>query len=513
MVLLPVAHRELLVAAQRRVTFRIRSGAAFLAAFVVFLLLVSGRLADPRAGGHQLFGVLNTYAVVLAGMAGLFLTADSISGERRSGTLGLLFLTDLSGFDILAGKLAASGLHAATTLLAVVPVIAFSWTLGGVTRAELVLSAVALLNLLWCSLTTGLWVSSRRSGAATTLMETGLWLGLGMLALPSATLPASVEFLRILSPATPWIEASGMAGGFHLDRYASSLIVSHLVGWGWLCLGARGLKSTRTATEHRKTHSYILWTRGGVPDDANPVMWVMQPIRLVRRTCWVLALLGAGIVITRWIEATFHGRSLYDPLRDIRFGPIELPQGPAHEIVVPVILLLTVFKLIFAWHCCRSAAELREGGLELLLSTPLRAMEVPRGIWHAGERGLLHPAAFLGFVQLLVTVLAALTSPGGVGWVGLFAAGYSLVVTALDFATIAWWATCFGLRDGRPAVAFGKTIAVVLAWRSLIWFVPDLLITLFLLEWGRLRVLAHLREVRADDAEPPPPGLWSPTRG
>jgi hypothetical protein len=69
------------------------------------------------------------------------------------------------------------------------------------------------------------------------------------------------------------------------------------------------------------------------------------------------------------------------------------------------------------------------------------------------------------------------------------------------------------LRDGRPAVAFGKTIAVVLAWRSLMWFVPDLLITLFLLEWGRLRFLAHLREIRADDGEPPPPGLWSPTRG
>ena len=37
-------------------------------------------------------------------IAGLVLTADCISQERREGTLGLLFLTDLRGPDVALGN-------------------------------------------------------------------------------------------------------------------------------------------------------------------------------------------------------------------------------------------------------------------------------------------------------------------------------------------------------------------------------------------------------------------------
>ncbi|HQU46125.1 MAG TPA: hypothetical protein PK867_25150, partial [Pirellulales bacterium] len=40
------------------------------------------------------------------------LTADCISSERREGTLGLLFLTDLRGHDVVLGKLVVAGLGA-----------------------------------------------------------------------------------------------------------------------------------------------------------------------------------------------------------------------------------------------------------------------------------------------------------------------------------------------------------------------------------------------------------------
>jgi len=37
------------------------------------------------------------------------LTADTLSGESREGTLGLLFLTDLRSWDVTLGKLASAG--------------------------------------------------------------------------------------------------------------------------------------------------------------------------------------------------------------------------------------------------------------------------------------------------------------------------------------------------------------------------------------------------------------------
>ena len=69
--------------------------------------------------------------------SGVFLTADSLSGEKREGTLGLLFLTDLKGYDVVFGKLIATSLNGFYALLAIFPVLALPLVMGGVTFWEL----------------------------------------------------------------------------------------------------------------------------------------------------------------------------------------------------------------------------------------------------------------------------------------------------------------------------------------------------------------------------------------
>ena len=102
-------------------------------------------------------------------------TADCLSREKREGTLGLLFLTDLRGYDVVIGKLVASSINSVYGLLAVFPAMAIPLVLGGVTMGEFWRQMLALLNALFFSLTVGLLVSTlsrdeRQTWARTVLL-------------------------------------------------------------------------------------------------------------------------------------------------------------------------------------------------------------------------------------------------------------------------------------------------------------------------------------------------------
>jgi hypothetical protein len=59
-------------------------------------------------------------------------TADCISSEKREGTLGLLFLTDLKGYSVILGKMLATSLNSFYALTAIFPVLAIPLLLGGI---------------------------------------------------------------------------------------------------------------------------------------------------------------------------------------------------------------------------------------------------------------------------------------------------------------------------------------------------------------------------------------------
>ena len=105
MTFLPIVERELQVSARRRVTYWLRSGAALLATALAVWIFETSRAVTGAAAGGQLFGMLSTFAWAACLVTGIFLTADCLSEEKRSGTLGLLFLTDLRPADIILGKL------------------------------------------------------------------------------------------------------------------------------------------------------------------------------------------------------------------------------------------------------------------------------------------------------------------------------------------------------------------------------------------------------------------------
>jgi ABC-type transport system involved in multi-copper enzyme maturation permease subunit len=174
---LPIARRELQVAARKRSTVWVRVAGAGTALLIGCgcLILTDWQRAGRTEIGTILFQVL-TWLCFGAGISvGLFFTSDALSEEKREGTLGLLFLTDLRGYDVGLGKLLASSLQGFYGLLAVLPILAITLLMGGVTGSQYWKSSRALVNGMFLSLAAGLLISvvsrdSQKALAATLLL-------------------------------------------------------------------------------------------------------------------------------------------------------------------------------------------------------------------------------------------------------------------------------------------------------------------------------------------------------
>src|SRR5882762_2346062 len=157
---LPIVGRELRVVARRRGTYWLRSGVALgvvIAATWIFLMSLRD---PPREVGQIIFYVLTGASLFYCLLAGVRSTADCLSEEKREGTLGLLFLTDLRGYDVVVGKLVANSLNAFYGVLAVVPVLGIPLLMGGVTVGEFGRVAAVLVNSLFFSMSVGMFASS-----------------------------------------------------------------------------------------------------------------------------------------------------------------------------------------------------------------------------------------------------------------------------------------------------------------------------------------------------------------
>src|SRR6266581_487332 len=162
MSVLPIVRRELRVAARKRSTFWLRVVSAITAVVLGSGCLLMGGWQGVGTAqmGSILFYALAWTCLAAALGAGLFFTSDSLSEEKREGTLGFLFLTDLRGYDVVAGKLLATSLRAFFPLLAFFPIVAVTLLMGGVAGAQFWKTSVALLNALFFSLAAGMFVSA-----------------------------------------------------------------------------------------------------------------------------------------------------------------------------------------------------------------------------------------------------------------------------------------------------------------------------------------------------------------
>src|SRR5262245_28716363 len=160
MTFLPIVERELIAASRRRGTYRIRLFAATAGLVLGGWILLLPEARSPQTLGMSLFVPLSVITFGYCLFVGALRTADCLSEEKREGTLGLLFLTDLRGYDIIFGKLVATSINAFYGILALFPVMAIPLLVGGVTVGEFWRVVLVSLNTLFFSLAVGMFFSA-----------------------------------------------------------------------------------------------------------------------------------------------------------------------------------------------------------------------------------------------------------------------------------------------------------------------------------------------------------------
>src|SRR5438445_2731626 len=136
MTFLPIVERELRVAARRHSTYAMRLFVAAAAIVTGVFFYVANVRSAPQGIGHSIFLGLGILALIYCLAAGRRSTADCLSQEKRDGTLGLLFLTDLKGYHVVLGKLTATSLTGFFCLVAIFVVLAVRLLMGGITSGE-----------------------------------------------------------------------------------------------------------------------------------------------------------------------------------------------------------------------------------------------------------------------------------------------------------------------------------------------------------------------------------------
>ena len=488
---LPVAQRELIAAAHRRSTYRTRWLVALAGAGVVswFCLWIGDR--NPRGMGFGLVAVLGGGALVFAGLAGLFLTSDAIAAERRDGTLGLLFLTPLQPRDVLAGKLVAQGINAVCAILAIFPLICLAWILGGITGGELFRFLLALLNVLFVSLSLGLAVSAwgERSGAVVSRTAAGLgalaiWPGLMWLSGLSADtgVGEAATWIGALSP----LQALGFAsdGNFRTTGFWGSLGLGHLTGWALLAIAAVGLRRGWRRTGGSGPRAGTARPRWLAPADEEPRRLPVQAVtalfyRSRRSRQWAWLMVGLPVVV---------------------FGICAGVAGFESALGCYALASLAagaVLKGWYAWEAVASVAYVREqGGLELLLTTPLTDVEFGAGLRRHLDGIFIAPWVVLYGVDFLLVSGIGGPSFGAFGAMFLlFAAAATLLQCWCMVMGGLWW----GAREPRLNVAWAKNffLGSGLAYLTTPLCFIGCLVPLFVGIWLKARLRAPLREIVA----------------
>jgi hypothetical protein len=468
MTFLPLVQREVCEAARRNSTYWTR----FLAASAALALGTFIYMEDPpfaaRMRGKSIFQGVSVLTFGLCLLSGIFFTSDCLSREKREGTLGLLFLTDLKGYDVGLGKLLATSLSALYGLVAIFPILAIPLLMGGVTWGDFSRTILVLANTMFVSLAIGMGISAvsrheRRAAVATFVALLLLTAGSPLLGETFRHLKggaAPPDALLLPSPGFSLSLAFTFGFGQRSGLFWESVLTVHLIGWGVLLasfvLLPRVWQDRPLASKRFGWHRLVQYFCYGSPARRawfresrlriNPFFWLASRNRLRQLHLWgilaaiLLAWIGGFVVVKNWRNFPFP--------------------------MFAMILMHGLFKICAASEAShRLMEDRRSGALELLLSTPLSVREILRGQLHALHRQFAVPLVavlFFDFV-LLASLLSSRTfSRSDVGEISaLFVT--MMILMLLDFGALRWVGMWLAMRAKNSLLAtLGAVVRVML---------------------------------------------------
>lgn len=397
----PVIIRELRANSRQWGTYWLRVLAAAFAIGAFVLFMERGRGMRTGREGAELFSTMHRILLATIAVVVPLMTSDCISRERREGTLGLLFLTNLTAREIILAKALAHGLRACALWAAVLPLMALPILLGGVDWREVVLSSCYSLEFIAINLVVGLVASCfTRSQAGVVCLS----ICLSVLAIYLFVMGNcwSVRWVFILgSPGWHWSEAFDRGFDesvrivcgtnqnwqyYFSDRSVPGApfvlwmgtllfaVILVLISMLALWLAARHLREawqdkpkTKRQTDTEKffcspvfmTGLFRRWMRRSI--ERNPIGWLEKRSWTGRITAWI------------WLAVmiSFASALAYGAGRDALYG-----------FNILMFMLLGSIAYVAAGSFRR---ERETGALELILVTPLSEQHIIfgrlRGLW------------------------------------------------------------------------------------------------------------------------------------
>lgn len=552
---LPIVARELRVAARRRSTYALRLFAALAASTItLWLCSLPAQGQPPAALGKSLFSALTIMAFAYCLLIGPFLTADCVSSEKRDGTLGLLFLTDLRSYDVVLGKWVATSLAGFYGLLAVLPSLGVPLLLGGVTPGEYGRIALAVVNAVLFSLTAGMFVS------AVSRDQTKAILGSVILVLAlSGLLPGLLVLAFNVFVGKP-------PAGVQLDPSQSRLVFFSPIYTAQFAVEAAYAARSKMFWISLGTVHALCWTFMIGAVLVVRLVWRQEPADPLARRRWLLRLGRTG----RWqrrLKKRLDSNPVY-ALASRHRWPHWVFWALVGIVAINIYWLTIgnrrnpntyqfhqhfstamyfINRVWIAAMACRFFVEARRNGaLELLLTTPIRVGTILWGRRRALIRLFFWPVLVIGFLHYaflwgswkphenqpnssylfrmyatmatgslssFLTDVLALTAVGG--WLSLSSKRTHLaVLKAFILVTLIPWVLVYlsgssGLIQ-RVATVIAEKIGVYLSGKPGLvqqlapnwyyWITPAFFVTknLLFLGWASYKVRRHLRAAAAE---------------
>ena len=539
MISLPIVERELGIASRNLGSWLSRWIIAIVAVCFGGLWLGMAYSVGGMMKGDVFFAILAWACFVYCLLAGLWTTSDTLTREKTDGTLGLLFLTDLRGYDVVLGKMITASLKSFYGVLAVLPVLALPLLMGGVTNDQFWRTAGALLNILIFSLSMGMFFSALSLSSGRAVFWTFFSLfSVTMLPLIHLWLGGTASALNFVSPGFAMANASAPvigtpAAGFsgHWAWLGSGLAVSGmllvLASWTISHRWRETKLRPQTPSLGERTDGDRLQSsaeRQSAILNANPVGWLVWRVRSFRtsRRLLMALMITIGLVLPGFVVLAGAG------IDDL-------------WIFMGALVWVGSFwiRLEVARHAVTTIHEAKaSGALEQILVTPVDEKEFRRGHFAAMVRFWMWPVILLASLP----IVAALFSMFMEGWIfddALFGvsimglmSGLIAVVFFGDLFALYYSGCWFALRSSNYSAAFWKTFgfvyllptigSVLFCWMGqFIWLITDIIFIVWPLtslqgnfrravsgEYG----IRYARPLPSPATAPTPPVIDSPNR-
>lgn len=383
MLLGPVVERELRHAlhANRGTKSRFRVaviGAVAAVAFMLFFFVTGS--AGWGSNLHHVFFLAGLYLAIGPAMR---ISVGLFSEERRNQTLELLFLTGMNSGELFLEKLLGGILVASADLLALAPLMAMPFLIGGISLDLYLATLACLPALLFFVVAVGTLSSVIFTDDGLALIFMAALAGCICLATPiphflgaalTGTAPFSAKWLCTSPAYAPYLVVSNFAGAGPREFW---LTILSIIAWSTLCLGLAWFLLGRNwqteiigAKRARRPGGVQTWAQGGqswrdllrqrlLP--ANPYRWLTEQDRRPLLTGYG----SIGLICVLWLIGwrTWPGAWLSNE----------------NFFITALVLIAMVNWLKLFTAARRIGTDRRDGILELLLTTPLTPEEMVEG--------------------------------------------------------------------------------------------------------------------------------------